>query len=62
MNEFEVVTVIGRPAEVVFAVVPDVAKTPLRTPGLSEARRASEGPLGGGRDDGLHGHVLGPAV
>ena len=29
MNEFEAVTVSGRPAEAVFAVVRDVAKTPL---------------------------------
>jgi Polyketide cyclase / dehydrase and lipid transport len=48
MNEFEVVTVIGRPAEAVFAVVRDVAKTPLWTPGLLEVRRTSEGPLGVG--------------
>jgi ribosome-associated toxin RatA of RatAB toxin-antitoxin module len=48
MNEFEVVTVIGRPAEEVFAVVQDVAKSPLWTPGLLEVRRTSEGPLGVG--------------
>jgi ribosome-associated toxin RatA of RatAB toxin-antitoxin module len=48
MNEFEVVTVIGRPAEEVFAVVRDVAKTPLWTPELSEVRRTSEGSLGVG--------------
>lgn len=29
MNEFEVVTVIGRPAKEVFAVVQDVTRTPL---------------------------------
>ena len=48
MNEFEVVTVIGRPAEEVFAVVRDVARTPLWTPGLAEVRRTSGGPLGVG--------------
>jgi carbon monoxide dehydrogenase subunit G len=48
MNEFEVVTVIGRPAEEVFAVVQDVTKTPLWTPGLLQVRRTSEGPLGVG--------------
>ena len=48
MNEFEVVTVIGRPAEEVFAVVQDVTKTPLWNPGLLEVRRTSEGPLGVG--------------
>lgn len=46
MNEFEVVTVIGRPAEEVFAVVRDVTKSPLWTPGLAEVRRTSGGPLG----------------
>jgi hypothetical protein len=48
MSEFEVVTVIERPAEEVFAVVQDVTKTPLWEPGLLEARRTSEGPLGVG--------------
>jgi carbon monoxide dehydrogenase subunit G len=48
MNEFEVVTVIERPAEEVFAVVQDVARTPLWNPGLLEVRRTSEGPLGAG--------------
>jgi hypothetical protein len=48
MNEFEVVTVIGRPVEEVFAVVQDVVKTPLWNPGLLEVRRTSEGPLGVG--------------
>ena len=42
MNEFEVVTVIGRPAEEV-AVVQDVAKSPLWTSGLWEVRRTSGG-------------------
>jgi carbon monoxide dehydrogenase subunit G len=48
MDEFEVVTVIGRPAEEVFAAVQDVAKSPLWTPGLLEVRRTSGGPLGVG--------------
>ncbi len=46
MNEFEVVTMIGRPVEEVFAVVQDVTRAPLWTPGLSKVRRASEGDLG----------------
>jgi len=46
MNEFEVVTVIRRPVEEVFAVITDVAKTPIWTPGLSEVRRTSDGPMG----------------
>ena len=41
MDEFEVVTVIGRPAEEVFAAVRDVVKSPLWTPGLLEVRRIS---------------------
>lgn len=48
MNEFEVMTVIGRPVEEVFAVVQDVTRTPLWNPGLLEVRRTSEGPLGVG--------------
>jgi carbon monoxide dehydrogenase subunit G len=48
MNEFEVVTVIGRPPEEVFAVVQDVTKTPLWNPVVSEVRRTSGGPLGVG--------------
>jgi uncharacterized protein YndB with AHSA1/START domain len=45
MNEFTIVTVIGRPVDEVWAVIADVAKTPLWTPGLSEARITSDGPL-----------------
>jgi carbon monoxide dehydrogenase subunit G len=45
MNEFEVMTVINRPVEDVFAAVRDVAKSPLWTPGLLEVQRASEDPI-----------------
>ena len=45
MNEFEVMTVINRPVEDVFAAVRDVAKSPLWTPGLLEVKRTSEDPL-----------------
>ena len=45
MNEFTIVTVIGRPVDEVFAVIQDGAKTPVWTPGLSEARITSDGPL-----------------
>jgi ribosome-associated toxin RatA of RatAB toxin-antitoxin module len=48
MNEFDVMTLIGRPVEEVFAVVQDVTRTPLWNPGLLEVRRTSEGPLGVG--------------
>jgi Polyketide cyclase / dehydrase and lipid transport len=45
MNEFTIVTTIGRPVEEVFAVIQDVPRTPVWTPGLTEARQTSEGPL-----------------
>jgi Polyketide cyclase / dehydrase and lipid transport len=45
MNEFTIVTAIGRPVDEVFAVIRDVARTPVWTPGLTEARQISEGPL-----------------
>ena len=45
MNEFTIVTTIGRPVEEVFAVIGDVVRTPVWTPGLTEARRTSDGPL-----------------
>ena len=45
MNEFEVMTVINRPVEDVFAAVRDVAKSPLWSPGLLEVQRTSEDPL-----------------
>ena len=59
MNEFEVVTEIGRPAEEVFAVVQDVTKTPLWNPVVSEVRRTSEGPLGVGATMVYAGTFLG---
>jgi uncharacterized protein YndB with AHSA1/START domain len=45
MNEFTIVTTIDRPVEEVFAVIRDVARTPVWTPGLTQARQTSEGPL-----------------
>jgi uncharacterized protein YndB with AHSA1/START domain len=45
MDEFTIVTIIARPVDEVFAVIQDVAKTPVWTPGLSEARVTSDGPL-----------------
>jgi ribosome-associated toxin RatA of RatAB toxin-antitoxin module len=59
MNEFDVVTVIGRPVEEVFAVVRDVTKTPVWNPGLSQVRRTSEGPLGVGATMVYTGTFLG---
>ena len=45
MNEFTIVTTIGRPVDEVFAVIRDVARTSVWTPGLTEARQTSAGPL-----------------
>jgi carbon monoxide dehydrogenase subunit G len=45
MNEFTIVTHIARPVEEVFGVITDVARTPVWSPGLSEARQTSQGPL-----------------
>jgi hypothetical protein len=48
MDECTIVTTIGRPVEDVFAVIQNVARTPVWTPGLTQVRQASEGPLGPG--------------
>jgi ribosome-associated toxin RatA of RatAB toxin-antitoxin module len=61
MNEFTIVTVIGRPVDEVFAVIQDVAKTPVWTPGLSEARIISDGPLEPGSALLYQGTFLGRA-
>jgi ribosome-associated toxin RatA of RatAB toxin-antitoxin module len=45
MNEFTIVTLISRPVDEVFSVVQDLAKAPLWTPGLTEARQTSDGPM-----------------
>jgi ribosome-associated toxin RatA of RatAB toxin-antitoxin module len=61
MNEFTIVTVIGRPVDDVFAVIQDVAKTPVWTPGLSEVRITSDGPLEPGSALLYRGTFLGRA-
>ena len=61
MNEFTIVTVIGRPVDEVFAVIQDVAKTPVWTPGLSEARITSDGALEPGSALLYRGTFLGRA-
>jgi uncharacterized protein YndB with AHSA1/START domain len=48
MTEFTIVTMIGRPVDEVFAVITDLAQTPVWTPGLSEVRQTSDGPLAPG--------------
>lgn len=59
MNEFTIVTLIGRPVDHVFAVIQDVAKTPVWTPGLSAARRTSDGPMEAGSTIVYAGTFLG---
>jgi hypothetical protein len=41
MNQFPA----GRPVDEAVAVIPDVARTPVRMPQLTQARQTSEGPL-----------------
>ena len=61
MNEFTIITVIGRPLDEVFGVIEDMAKTPVWTPGLSEARLTSNGPLEPGSTLLFKGTFLGRA-
>jgi carbon monoxide dehydrogenase subunit G len=48
MEEFTVVTVIGRSVEDVCAFLADVTKMPLWTPGVREVRLNGDGPLAPG--------------
>ena len=59
MNEFTIVTTIGRPVEEVFAVITDLGQTPVWTPGLSEVHQASDGPLAPGATIVYTGTFLG---
>ena len=59
MNEFTIVTIIGRPVEDVFAVIRDVDRAPLWMPGLSEAGITSDGPLEAGSTMVYQGTFLG---
>ena len=59
MNEFEVVTVIERPVEAVFAFLVDPSKTADWTPGVTEARQTSDGPVGVGTTVLFIGRFLG---
>jgi uncharacterized protein YndB with AHSA1/START domain len=59
MNEFEVVTVIDRPVDAVFAFLVDPSKTADWTPGLTEARQTSDGPVGVGTTVLFIGKFLG---
>jgi uncharacterized protein YndB with AHSA1/START domain len=59
MNEFEIVTVINRPVDQVFAFLVDPSKTADWTPGLTEARQTSDGPVGVGTTVLFIGKFLG---
>jgi uncharacterized protein YndB with AHSA1/START domain len=59
MNEFEIVTVIDRPVEDVFAALEDLDKFPRWNPGLAEVRQTSDGPLGVGSTMVYVGRFLG---
>jgi uncharacterized protein YndB with AHSA1/START domain len=59
MNEFEVVIAIDRPVDDVFAFLVDPSKTADWTPGVTEARRTSEGPVGVGTTVLFTGRFLG---
>src|SRR5271166_2863726 len=59
MNEFTIVTLIDRPVDQVFSVVQDVGKEPVWTPGLTEARQTSAGPMETGATIVYAGSFLG---
>jgi uncharacterized protein YndB with AHSA1/START domain len=59
MNEFTIVTMVGRPVDEVFAAITDLAQTPVWTPGLSEVRQTSDGPLAPGATIVFIGTFLG---
>jgi carbon monoxide dehydrogenase subunit G len=62
MNEFDIVTVINRPADKVFAYLVDFEKASLWNPGLKEARKTSDGPLGVGSTILYVGKFLGRGI
>ena len=59
MNEFEIVTVIQRPVDEVFAFVEKAENTPLYSPSVSEAHQTAEAPIGVGSTAVLVGKFLG---
>jgi uncharacterized protein YndB with AHSA1/START domain len=62
MDEFTIVTVIGRPVEEVFAALVDADRMPLWMPGMSEVRITSDGPLEAGSTMIYRGTFLGRTV
>ncbi len=59
VNEFEIVTVVERPVEDVFAALQDFDKAPQWNPGLTEVRQTGDGPLGVGATVIYKGSFLG---
>ncbi len=59
MNEFTIITMIGRPVDEVFAAITDIAQMPAWFPGLSEARLNGDGPLAPGATIVATGTFLG---
>jgi len=59
MDEFEIVTIINRPIEDVFAAIVDLEKMPMWSTGLTEVRQTSPGPLGVGSTVVFIGKFLG---
>jgi hypothetical protein len=61
VNEFEIVTVVDRHVDQVFAFLVDLGRAPDWNPGLTEARQTSDGPLGVGTTILYTGKFLGRA-
>lgn len=59
MDEFELVTIIERPVEDVFAALQDLDKAPQWNPGVTEVRQSSPGPLSVGSSLVYAGSFLG---
>jgi hypothetical protein len=61
MDEFEIVTVVDRPVDQVFAFLVDFGRAADWNPGLTEARQTNDGPLGVGATILYTGKFLGRA-
>jgi ribosome-associated toxin RatA of RatAB toxin-antitoxin module len=59
MNEAEIVNVINRPVEDVFALLEDIDRYPDWNSNLTQVRKTSEGPLGVGSTMVFVGKLLG---
>ena len=59
MNEFELTVDIDRPVEDVWAFMEDYSRYPEWTPGVTEARKTSEGEMGVGSTVTFVGRTLG---